>query len=127
MNASVRIDPADPTPPYEQLRRQLAALITSGALAEGARLAPVRRLAADLALATGTVARAYRELEAEGLVRSARGAGTRVTAPARALSAAERRTRIAELALTYVAGARLLGADDDTVRAALHDALTATD
>lgn len=120
MNASVRIDPADPTPPYEQLRRQLATLITAGALAEGTRLAPVRQLAADLALATGTVARAYRELESEGLVRTARGAGTRVTAPQHALTAAQRRARLAR---TYVEGARLLGADDETLARALDEAL----
>lgn len=125
MNASVRIDPADPTPPYEQLRRQLAALITAGALAEGTRLAPVRQLAADLALATGTVARAYRELEGEGLVRTARGAGTRVIAPQHALSPAQRRARLAELARAYVEGARLLGADDEALRRALDKALPA--
>ena len=123
MNASVRINPADPTPPYEQLRRQLATLITAGVLAEGTRLAPVRQLAADLALATGTVARAYRELESEGLVRTARGAGTRVTAPQHALTAAQRRARLADLARTYVEGARLLGADDETLARALDEAL----
>lgn len=123
MTGSVRIDPADPTPPYEQLRRQLAAMITAGALTEGTRLAPVRQLAADLALATGTVARAYRELEAQGLVRTARGAGTRVAAPEQSLSADERKQRIAGLARQYVDGARLLGADDDAVRKGVERAL----
>lgn len=123
MNASVRIDPADPTPPYEQLRRQLAAMITSGALVEGTRLAPVRQLAADLELATGTVARTYRQLEAQGLVRTARGAGTRVASPEQSLSAEDRRERIAELARQFVDGARLLGADADAVRKAAEKAL----
>lgn len=124
MNTSVRIDPADPTPPYEQLRRQLSTLIVAGALAEGTRLAPVRSLAADLALATGTVARAYRELESEGLVTTARGAGTRVAAPKKSLTAAQRRSRSKELARQYVESARLLGADDDLLRSALDDALS---
>jgi DNA-binding transcriptional regulator YhcF (GntR family) len=75
------VEPADPTPPYEQLRRQLATLIVTGALADGERLPPVRQLAADLGLATGTVARTYRELEAEGLVSTRRAAGTRVVRP----------------------------------------------
>lgn len=123
MNASVRIDPADPTPPYEQLRRQLALLITAGTLAEGTRLAPVRRLAVDLDLATGTVARAYRQLEREGLVHTARGAGTRVAAPSSALSKKERNTRLTDLARAHVEGARLLGAQDDQIRAALDAAL----
>lgn len=76
----VRIDPDAPVPPYEQLRAQVAALIVSGSLAVGHRLPPIRQLAADLGLAPGTVARAYRELEAAGLVRSQGRRGTRVQA-----------------------------------------------
>ena len=82
--STVTVDVLDPTPPYEQLRRQLADLIGSGVLSPGDRLPPVRQLAADLGLAVGTVARTYRELELAGYVRSRRGGGTRVatTAPA---------------------------------------------
>jgi DNA-binding transcriptional regulator YhcF (GntR family) len=57
---ALRLVPGDPTPPYEQLRRQLADLIGSGVLTTGDRLPPVRQLAADLGLAAGTVARTYR-------------------------------------------------------------------
>ena len=81
--STVTVDVLDPTPPYEQLRRQLADLIGSGVLSPGDRLPPVRQLAADLGLAVGTVARTYRELEQAGYVRSRRGGGTRV-APTRA-------------------------------------------
>ncbi len=123
MSVSVRVDPDDPTPPYEQLRRQLATLITSGTLRAGTRLAPVRQLAADLALAAGTVARAYRELEAEGLVRTARGAGTRVAADAPQLSEESRRSRAADLATQYVASARRLGLDDAAVLGQVRDVL----
>ena len=66
--------------PFEQIRAQLANLIESGGLAEGERLPTVRSLAADLGVAVNTVARAYRELEAEGLVVTASRAGT-VVAP----------------------------------------------
>ena len=54
--STVTVDVLDPTPPYEQLRRQLADLIGSGVLSAGDRLPPVRQLAADLGLAVGTVA-----------------------------------------------------------------------
>ena len=123
MSVSVRIDPGDPTPPYEQLRRQLATLITAGTLGEGRRLTPVRQLAADLGLAPGTVARTYRALEADGLVRTARGAGTRVAAGAHRLSAGDRTLRLAELAREYVDAARQLGADDETITDRLEEAL----
>lgn len=74
----ITVNDNNPTPPYEQIRRQLLAHIRSGALQEGARLAPVRQLAGDLGVAAGTVARAYRELESAGLVVTKRGGGTRV-------------------------------------------------
>lgn len=75
---AVAVDPASSVGPAEQVRSQLAALIQSGELAANTRLPSVRQLAGDLRLAVGTVARAYRELEAAGLVRTGRAAGTRV-------------------------------------------------
>lgn len=72
------VDPGGPTPPFEQVRRQLTLLVETGRLVAGERLPSVRQLAEDLGLATGTVARSYRELEAAGLVTTRRGAGTRV-------------------------------------------------
>ena len=77
---AVRVDTTSQVPPYEQIRAQLAALILTGRLTAGERLPTVRQLAADLGLAPGTVARAYRELEAAELIRTRRGAGTRVAA-----------------------------------------------
>ena len=62
------IDPASATPAYEQIRDQVVAGIADGALRPGTRLPTVRQLAGDLGLAANTVARAYRELEAEGHV-----------------------------------------------------------
>ena len=76
----ITVDDTNPTPPYEQIRSQLASLINAGSLAFGERLPSVRQLAADLRLAPGTVARAYTELESQGLIESKRGAGTRVSA-----------------------------------------------
>lgn len=103
----------DPTPPYEQLRRQLVELIRYGMLAPGDRLPPLRQLAADLGLAVGTVARTYRELEMAGLVVSRRGGGTRVAAePPLGLDPAE---ALRDRAAAFVREARLLGADDDQI------------
>ena len=70
------IDPASPTPPFEQLRAQLVAAVSSGELPPGDRLPTVRRLADDLGLAPGTVARAYRELETAGIVETRGRHGT---------------------------------------------------
>jgi GntR family transcriptional regulator len=70
----IMIDDEDATPPFEQIRSQLANHIRAGTIEGGYRLPSVRQLAADLRLAAGTVARAYTALEVE----SSRSTGTRV-------------------------------------------------
>lgn len=81
MTAGISIDLADPVPPYEQIRRQLSSLIAVGVLEPGNRLPTVRSLAADLGIAAGTVARAYKELEQSGVIESRRRNGTVVVGP----------------------------------------------
>lgn len=66
--ALLAVDPASATPPFEQVRSQVMVAVSSGALVAGSRMPTVRRLADDLGIAPGTVARAYRELEASGFI-----------------------------------------------------------
>lgn len=72
------VDPSSAVSPVQQIRSQLAAQIRSGNLEPDSRLPTVRQLAADLRVAPGSVAKAYKELESAGLIRTARAAGTRV-------------------------------------------------
>lgn len=118
MTLVLTLQPDDPTPPYEQLRRQLADLITAGLLGPGDRLPPLRQLAGDLGVAVGTVARAYRELEQEGLLTSRRGGGTRVAAGGR-VPAGGRRQLLGGMAAEFVARARTLGFTDEEIIVAL--------
>ena len=78
--ALVRLDPGSSEPPYEQIRGRLAAQITDGTLVAGTRLPTVRALAEQLQVAVNTAARAYRELEAAGLIETRGRAGTVVSA-----------------------------------------------
>ncbi|MFC8190130.1 GntR family transcriptional regulator [Cellulomonas sp. NPDC057328] len=119
MSLAVRIDVGSSTPHYEQLRAQLAALITAGTLADGQRLPTVRALANDLGIAPGTVARTYRDLEAGGLVLTRRKVGTVVTAPAAALD----RAAVTEAAARFVRLARGHGLDDGAIKDAVAAAL----
>jgi len=106
----VDVDPSSPVPPYEQVRNQISALAAAGELPVGSRLPTIRQLAADLGLAPGTVARAYRELEAEGVVASRVRHGTTVLA--RSLpSEAERAARLEDAARVYALTAQAVGAD----------------
>ncbi|ARU51016.1 GntR family transcriptional regulator [Cellulosimicrobium cellulans] len=112
MSLAVRIDLDSPTPHYEQLRAQLAALVTAGDLADGQRLPTVRALANDLGIAPGTVARTYRDLEAAGLVTTRRRVGTLVTAPAATLS----RAAVTDAAARFVRLARDHALTDTEIR-----------
>ncbi len=114
----LRIDPISEVPPYEQVRRQLIDHIRSGQMPPETRLPAVRRLAADLGLAPGTVARAYKELEAEGYLVT-RGRNGTLVAP---LLAAEDPTA-QHLTVEYVAAMQALGLDAETIIAAIHRAL----
>ena len=62
------VDPSSAQPPFEQLRTQIATRVTEGTLPPGSKLPTVRGLADQLGLAANTVARAYKELEADGVV-----------------------------------------------------------
>lgn len=117
MSVHVRIDLDSPIPQYEQVRAQIAALVTAGDLDDGDRLPTVRALAHDLGIAPGTIARAYQELEAAGLVVSRRRIGTLVTAPPRTLVTKAPRDAAAHLA----ALARVQGLTDQEA----HDLLAA--
>lgn len=73
------VDHDSPVAPYEQVREQVRARVESGELTPGTRLPTVRGLATDLGLAANTVARAYRELEALGIIETRGRAGSVVS------------------------------------------------
>ena len=74
------IDHGSPVPLGEQVRRSVRRAIAEGRLGKGDPLPPVRKVAAEAKINLNTVARAYRELEEEGLVETVRGRGTVVRA-----------------------------------------------
>ncbi|WP_231925786.1 GntR family transcriptional regulator [Micromonospora echinofusca] len=116
----ITVDQGSAVPPYEQVRGQLAELIGTGRLAVGTRLPTVRRFAADLGLAVNTVARAYRELEAAGLLETRGRHGTFV-APGRDDAA----DRLQRMAAGYAAEAARLGVPPATALAMVRAALDA--
>lgn len=73
------LDPSDPTPLEAQLTRTVTAAIGAGLLAPGDPLPTVRQLAVDLRVNANVVARAFAELERQGVVEQRRGVGLVVT------------------------------------------------
>lgn len=113
----VVVDPDSGVAPWRQVRDQLLHLMRTGALPVGSRLPTIRQLAGDLGLAAGTIARVYRELEAAGVLRTARRQGTVVAAVPAVPNPA-----LSEAAAWYAARAAELGVDPHTAAAAVHAA-----
>lgn len=67
---------------YDQIVRQIKFAIASEAIRSGELIPSVRELAKEVAVNPNTVARAYRELQSDGLLESVRGKGMQVTSKA---------------------------------------------
>jgi DNA-binding transcriptional regulator YhcF (GntR family) len=114
------IDPSSAVAPFEQLRTGLVDALASGELAAGARLPTVRRLAEDLGVAPGTVARAYRELEASGIIETRGRNGTFV-----AFDADPARQQLQRAAAAFAAQVRDLHLDAEEALVVVTAALRA--
>ena len=112
------VDPGLPRPPFEQIKEQIVALRASGHWPARHRLPTVRQLAGDLGVAPNTVARAYRELEASGVLETRGRLGTFLTG-----AAESSRKQAAAAARDYLARVRDLGLSDGDALAVLGDVL----
>ncbi|MGW7411874.1 GntR family transcriptional regulator [Streptomyces sp. NPDC054863] len=120
MTLKIVVDFDDAIAPYEQLRVQVSEQARSGKLPVGYKLPTVRGLAADLGLAANTVAKAYRALEADGVIETRGRNGTFVAA---AGDAAEREA--ASAARSYAERVRRLGLSRAAAIAAAEEAVRA--
>ena len=114
-DAVLAIEWSSDEPVYEQIARQIRAQVTSGVLAPGVSLPPVRTLASDLGVNLNTVARAYRLLEEEGFVRIRHRSGAEVVAPPSRPDAAARE-RLREELREVLARMRQAGVPPEEMR-----------
>lgn len=77
----ITVDAAGSVPVFQQVYDQIVAAVQGGRLSAGSRLPSVRQLAGDLGIAPNTVAKAYKQLEADGVVRAHGRRGTVVIGP----------------------------------------------
>jgi GntR family transcriptional regulator len=87
---NIYVSPTDGLPLYLQIVNQIKHLVAARRLKPGQELPPIRALAEKLLINPNTVARAYRELEAAGILTSRRGAGTHVSDEGSPLARKER-------------------------------------
>lgn len=92
----LHISTKDAVPIYQQIVTQIKHMVASGRLRPGNEVPPIRVLAEQLIINPNTVARAYRELEAAGILVSRRGSGTRVSEKGSPLGYAERLRALTE-------------------------------
>lgn len=111
----IQVNQSDSTPFYAQIVGQIRYLVASGRLAAGDQLPAIRQLAEDLTVNPNTVARAYRELEAEGVVAAKRGAGVFVTDSVSPLTKREKLRAVTEHIDNLLVAARQLGIDFETL------------
>ena len=111
----IHVSDTDGTPFYQQVVTQIKFLVASGRLEEGEQLPPVRKLAEQLLINPNTVARAYRELEAEGVVAPKRGAGVFVSDVGSPLSRKEKTRILGERIKALLTESQQLGFDLEAV------------
>jgi GntR family transcriptional regulator len=91
------INSASRLPIYQQLVQQVREAIARGDLSPETQLPSVRQLSRDLVINPNTVARAYTELEREGLLNNRPGRGVFVALPKDELTKDARRRRLVEV------------------------------
>ncbi len=94
----IRIQAASGVPLYLQIESQVKQAIAAGALQLDDALPPVRKLAAELRINPNTVARAYQNLERDGILRTVPGGGCYVNGQSSGLLKAEKLRRLSPMA-----------------------------
>ncbi|HEY6847143.1 MAG TPA: GntR family transcriptional regulator [Terracidiphilus sp.] len=125
---SLHISASSGVPVYLQLEQQIKQSISSGLLQPGDQLPSTRRTAAELRINPNTVARAFQNLERDGVIRTVPGGGTFVGEPAAAgqgLLKSEKLRRLRPLANQLAVEAAQLGVAREDVGRLLNEALDA--
>ena len=113
----IKPNPALGVPIYLQLVEQVKHAIETGALRPGDQLPSIRPLAEELVINANTVAKAYRELEREGVILLKHGAGAFVADTARARQGGGEKFRDTQpLVAAAVEQLRARGLSDEEIR-----------
>ena len=110
-----KINRTNGVPVYEQIARQIAFAIASEGIAVGELVPSVRNLSRDLAVNPNTVARAYRQLQDEGILETVRGEGLLVTSTAVKQCKTLRKQLLSERMLQVMEEARQSHLSDEEV------------
>jgi GntR family transcriptional regulator len=116
MSMFLRPNPSSGVPIYLQLMEQVKHSIETGALRPGEQLPGIRPLAEELVINPNTVAKAYRELEHEGVIDLRHGAGAFVAAHAGAKKLTEKLRAAQAIVAASIDKLRARGVTDEEIR-----------
>ena len=123
----IRVDSQNGVPVYEQIVRQVMFAIADGLVAPGDLLPSVRELARELAINPNTVARAYRDLQSQGVVEFASGIGLAVKSGAKRECQTQRRQLLQHRIGLALEEAFLSGLDTEAIRRMVDAEITRLD
>jgi GntR family transcriptional regulator len=116
MTVLLRPNPSSGVPIYLQLMEQVKHSIETGALRPGEQLPGIRPLAEELVINPNTVAKAYRELEHEGVIELRQGAGAFVAGNVREKKATDNLRAGQTIVAAAMERLRARGLSDDEIR-----------
>src|SRR5690349_260628 len=119
----VHVDVRNGLAVYDQIVRQVKFAVADGALRTGDLIPSVRELARELAINPNTVARAYRQLQDDGIVEPVRGTGLVIAAAARRQCQSERTKLIRSRLRMVLEEALHSGLDEDEIEGLMRDEL----
>ena len=122
-----RLDSRSGVPPYRQLVDQVRQMVSLGLLQAGDQLPSVREVMRQITINPNTVHRAYRELEAEGLIEGRQGRGTFVVEVGTPTTTPQRQAELQEDLDAWIEKAHLAGMDDEAIFALVAFAMQATE
>ncbi len=117
----IHISTKDGIPIYKQIIKQIQYMIASGRLRPGEKLPPVRKLAETLLINPNTVARAYRDLEALGLVQTRQGSGVCISEGPSPLAQEQKMKILTERADILLTEAQQMAIDLEKIIVLLHE------
>jgi GntR family transcriptional regulator len=122
-----RLNPASGHPLYLQLMEQVRHAVETGVLQDGDLMPGIRTLAEELVISHNTVAKAYMELQHEGLLELRHGSGAYISAPRSAKSRTSKLLKAQTKVRNVVEDLRDDGFASDEIRRLFESQLIHTD
>jgi GntR family transcriptional regulator len=111
-----KLNPSAGQPLYLQLMQQIRHAVENGALRQGDQLPGIRTLAEELVISPTTVAKAYSELEHEGLLELRQGSGAFISVKRRGLNQMQRVHEASTQVRQLIGELREVGLTEDAIR-----------